>query len=248
MVYEFKESSSFLENLVNFNLDEINDYIKNLSKKIKKLHDYKILHRDIKPSNFLYDIKSKKGWIIDFGLCELKEDVKKSIYYNDPEKKFYYDRIFEIQKKISGKKYGTNGYMTIETLLFKDDSNFKIDVWAIGIIFLQLLFKKNYIFSCTHFLVFNEKNNSKNQINNQILQSSIILSYLWGSKKIEKHLNNLGIYILFSKKINECFDKLKKFLQFEIDDHKWQFIKSIFKLDCKERVGLNELINFLNKD
>ena len=138
--------------------------------------------------------------------------------------------------------------MPLDTLLFKDCSDFKIDVWAIGIIFLQFLFKKNYVFHCTHFLVFNEKNFSKYQINNQVLQIAIILSYLWGSKKIQEYFKKMDFYILFSRKIFPGFDKLKKFLRFGIEDWKWKFIKSIFKLSSEERIGLNELIEFLEKN
>lgn len=34
-----------------------------------------VVHRDIKPSNILWDPRSKKGVLIDFGLSEIETDL-----------------------------------------------------------------------------------------------------------------------------------------------------------------------------
>ncbi len=36
---------------------------------------YGVVHRDIKPSNILWDPRSKKGVLIDFGLSEIETDL-----------------------------------------------------------------------------------------------------------------------------------------------------------------------------
>ena len=41
---------------------------------VSQLQKLGIVHRDIKPANFLYNIESKKGILIDFGLAEIELD------------------------------------------------------------------------------------------------------------------------------------------------------------------------------
>ena len=45
------------------------EYLRELSGSLVSLHQLGIAHNDIKPSNFLYNQKTKKGILIDYGLC-----------------------------------------------------------------------------------------------------------------------------------------------------------------------------------
>lgn len=49
-------------------------YLYQLLSAVKHLSDRGIVHRDIKPSNFLWDPRSRKGVLIDFGLSEVETD------------------------------------------------------------------------------------------------------------------------------------------------------------------------------
>ena len=49
-------------------INDVKHYLLELLKALKILKDQKIVHRDIKPLNFLYNMKTKKGVLIDFGL------------------------------------------------------------------------------------------------------------------------------------------------------------------------------------
>lgn len=44
-------------------------------KSVQHLSKFGVVHRDIKPSNILWDPKSKKGVLIDFGLSEIETDI-----------------------------------------------------------------------------------------------------------------------------------------------------------------------------
>lgn len=55
-------------------LSDIKQYLFQILNAVKHLSDKGIVHRDIKPSNFLWDPKSKKGILIDFGLSEVETD------------------------------------------------------------------------------------------------------------------------------------------------------------------------------
>ncbi|CAO3607597.1 unnamed protein product [Mucor fragilis] len=67
---EFKPSFHKME------LIDIKYYMKSLFTALQQLHRFKILHRDVKPSNFLYNIRKRAGYLIDFGLAESEDDVK----------------------------------------------------------------------------------------------------------------------------------------------------------------------------
>lgn len=63
---EFKPSFHKME------LIDIKYYMKSLFTALQQLHRFKILHRDVKPSNFLYNIRKRAGYLIDFGLAEVR--------------------------------------------------------------------------------------------------------------------------------------------------------------------------------
>jgi cell division control protein 7 len=52
-------------------MDDVRYYLYELLKGLKNLKDLGIYHRDIKPGNFLYNIQTRQGMIIDFGLAEI---------------------------------------------------------------------------------------------------------------------------------------------------------------------------------
>ncbi len=45
-------------------------YLKQLLESVKYIHTMGIIHRDIKPSNFLFNISTKRGVLVDFGLAQ----------------------------------------------------------------------------------------------------------------------------------------------------------------------------------
>lgn len=46
-------------------------YLKNLLVALRRVHSFGIIHRDVKPSNFLYNRKSRKYLLVDFGLAQV---------------------------------------------------------------------------------------------------------------------------------------------------------------------------------
>ncbi|CAG8521341.1 1217_t:CDS:2 [Dentiscutata erythropus] len=51
-------------------IDDIKSYFRALFEALKDAHSHNIVHRDVKPGNFLYNMKEKKGILVDFGLAE----------------------------------------------------------------------------------------------------------------------------------------------------------------------------------
>ena len=50
---------------------EMKLYMFQLLSALAYLDELGVMHRDVKPSNFLWDRKSKRGTLVDFGLAEI---------------------------------------------------------------------------------------------------------------------------------------------------------------------------------
>ncbi|KAI8636216.1 kinase-like domain-containing protein, partial [Parasitella parasitica] len=53
------------------NADDVRSYISQLLIGLKSAHTKGLMHRDVKPGNFLYNVKTKKGYLADFGLATM---------------------------------------------------------------------------------------------------------------------------------------------------------------------------------
>ena len=73
--------------------------MKTLLNCLKKLKDLAIIHRDIKFNNFLYNMKSKKGILIDFG--SIKIVIIYNIFIINFIDFYFNSKILKNQKKIN---------------------------------------------------------------------------------------------------------------------------------------------------
>lgn len=125
---------------------DIKLYLFQLLSAVKHLADKGIVHRDIKPSNFLWDPKSKKGILIDFGLSEIETDENGDpIRLKDHEA---VKQIVELQRKMNIKnRTGTKGYMPPESIFNAPKQGTPVDIWAIGVIMLSFMMRRHPIIS-----------------------------------------------------------------------------------------------------
>ncbi|XP_006899022.1 PREDICTED: cell division cycle 7-related protein kinase isoform X2 [Elephantulus edwardii] len=72
----YLEHESFLDILKSLSFQEVREYMFNLFKALKRIHQFGIVHRDVKPSNFLYNRRLKKYALVDFGLAQGTHDTK----------------------------------------------------------------------------------------------------------------------------------------------------------------------------
>ncbi|KAM5256390.1 cell division cycle 7-related protein kinase [Ctenodactylus gundi] len=72
----YLEHESFLDILNSLSFQEVREYMFNLFKALKRIHQFGIVHRDVKPSNFLFNRRLKKYALVDFGLAQGTHDTK----------------------------------------------------------------------------------------------------------------------------------------------------------------------------
>uniref|UniRef100_F7E9B3 non-specific serine/threonine protein kinase n=1 Tax=Ornithorhynchus anatinus TaxID=9258 RepID=F7E9B3_ORNAN len=72
----YLEHESFLDILNSVCFDEVREYMFNLFKALRRIHQFGIVHRDVKPSNFLYNRRLKEYALVDFGLAQGTRDTK----------------------------------------------------------------------------------------------------------------------------------------------------------------------------
>ncbi|XP_078307806.1 cell division cycle 7-related protein kinase isoform X2 [Panthera onca] len=72
----YLEHESFLDILNSLSFQEVREYMFNLFRALKRIHQFGIVHRDVKPSNFLYNRRLKKYALVDFGLAQGTHDTK----------------------------------------------------------------------------------------------------------------------------------------------------------------------------
>ena len=118
LILEYCYNVSYKTIFPTFNLEDIKTYMYQLLYSLNIIHSKGIMHRDIKPDNIMFNPKTKKLKIGDFGLSE--------IYF--PRKQY-------------GSGVGTLRYMAPELLLGYRFYDYSIDVWSSGVILAELLFK-----------------------------------------------------------------------------------------------------------
>ncbi|XP_017012194.2 cell division cycle 7-related protein kinase [Drosophila takahashii] len=64
-------------------LQEVRDYLRNLLIALRHVHKYNVIHRDVKPSNILYNRRTGKFLLCDFGLAQRIADDGSVIQTND---------------------------------------------------------------------------------------------------------------------------------------------------------------------
>ncbi|KAI8340202.1 kinase-like domain-containing protein [Chlamydoabsidia padenii] len=76
LVMPYFKHDDFKDCLRHMDLLDIKYYLKSLITALKHLHSQGVLHRDIKPNNFLYNMKTRSGMLIDFGLAQRENDTR----------------------------------------------------------------------------------------------------------------------------------------------------------------------------
>ncbi|CAD8184868.1 unnamed protein product [Paramecium octaurelia] len=197
IVIEYFTYKPFITFFATFDMMEIRRYLYELLKALNVLKQNGIYHRDVKPGNFLYNPKAGKGILIDYGLSEIDRSFVAKLIEKEKElskKHPQSDEVQEIRRKINlyneiqktidqigNNKIGTESFMPLESILHYQDQSYEVDMWAVGVIFLQFLTKKYNLFSNVRMI-------NKPVVNKNFFYVNFILELasLFGSEQVKQ--------------------------------------------------------------
>lgn len=99
IVMPYLEHECFVDILHSLSFQEAKEYMFNLCKALKRIHQFGIVHRDVKPSNFLYNRRLKQYALVDFGLAQGTPDTQ-----------------IELLKVLQTKKQGSSSQSNLHTI------------------------------------------------------------------------------------------------------------------------------------
>lgn len=75
LVFPHFAHDSFRHLVRHAKLSDVQHYMLALLTALRGMHSLSVIHRDIKPSNFLYNMKLREGYLIDFGLAQTEAEA-----------------------------------------------------------------------------------------------------------------------------------------------------------------------------
>lgn len=138
----------------NLPLRDIRYYMRSLFLALEDVHGVEVLHRDVKPTNFLYDVRGRKGELVDFGLAERQQPpgscpchrrsgrtTEQMLGMVNPTH-VRLKGVYLKDEQRPGKRAnraGTRGFRAPEVLLKCDSQYTAVDIWSAGVILLTFL-------------------------------------------------------------------------------------------------------------
>ncbi len=232
LIFKYQRSTPFLVFVETISPTDVKHYLYQILLAINHLSKFGVVHRDIKPSNILWDPRSKKGILIDFGLSEIETDEA-----NQPKKMGDNEtvgKICDLQKKMAIKnRTGTKGYMPPETIFNAPEQGSAVDIWAVGVIMLSFLMKRHPIISL----------NNTSKVKNFTIANLIPLALIFGAKEIKAIAHENGYGLLMPEEVPQERLGWRTLITDEsVPDCAIELLDRMLTLDPKERITPEEAI------
>ncbi|CAD8092016.1 unnamed protein product [Paramecium primaurelia] len=244
IVTEYFSFDPFITFFSTFNMQQIKDYLRELLKALLVLKQNGIYHRDVKPGNFLYNPKIKKGILIDYGLSEIDKSFVNNMLENGGntqelrQRKQLYEDIMKTISQIGHNKIGTESFMPLESILHYQEQSYEVDIWAVGVIFLQFLTRKYNLFSNVRMV-------HKPAVSKNLFYVNFILELtsLFGAEAITKICNKFGYYLNLPSVVAKTPINWRSVIHVEgFDDKAEDLLTQLLELDPQKRIKVEDAL------
>lgn len=134
-------------------LRDVRYYMRSLFLALEDVHAVGVIHRDVKPTNFLYDVRGRKGELVDFGLAERLQEpgccpcqrrsgrsTEQMGMINPTHARLSRVYLKDDQRPSKrANRAGTRGFRAPEVLFKCDNQLTAVDIWSAGVILLTFL-------------------------------------------------------------------------------------------------------------
>ena len=198
----YKYIHKYYDDSTTYNINKITNIVEQMLQAGNFLSLNNVIHADIKPENFLFDLQHRNLVICDFGLSEICEK-------ND-----YLDFNYEIQSM-----WYRAPEAAVETYY-----NYKIDMWSIGTIIYEILFKKGMFVSKTNDkllqLIFNFLGKPHDKLFKNDNKWNKLKYFRYDKLNAEYKLDTQFLYLKYNnvKKVDMLLKVIKKIIQWNEKD------------------------------
>jgi cell division control protein 7 len=245
IILDYFKYKPFISFFSTFDLQDIKQYLFELLNSIKIMKNLGIYHRDIKPGNFLYNPKEKKGILIDFGLSELDQEFFQKFQRQEKDntaasaKIELYKNIFKCSKIVGTNKIGTESFMPLESIMRYKTQSYAVDIWPVGVIFLQFALRKYNIFNNVRMM--NKPQDVKNYYHITFIME---LADIYGTEQVTKLCDKFGYRVQFPKDLPSAPKNLKEFITIQgFDDNANDLLNKLLCLDYEKRITVEDALN-----
>jgi casein kinase II subunit alpha len=180
-------------------------YMHDVLTALQYAHDGEIFHRDVKPDNICFDPAIGRGVLVDWGLAR-----------------------WYVKGKEYSRRVGTPLYMAPELLTGARSYAPKVDIWAAGVAFAEVIFRVPHFWRCGEASLLA----SMASVSGDVLQVADLLGIQWEPAVINACRSARG-----------WGPMLQRYGMHPICDAAWGFVQTLLRMNPEDRPTAREAFN-----